>query len=918
MAVNQTNIFDNLKKLTDKKSANEFIYDFLKIFDFPKATITRLKKLGDNPLNVAAAPDDGEVGIKQVLYFKPVSDDLDVYDELMALRDSSLVKTHKIRFCIVMNNQYVAAYDQRYDDVLECAYPDVYKNYTFFLPLVNIERSREFVESFADVKASEKMGRLFDVIKNTNLIETAEDVHALNVFMTRLLFCFFAEDTNIIEKNLFTTTLESFTDKSASNFADLLGQIFAIMNEPEDSALRKQAPVHIAKFPYVNGGLFAKELPVPEFTGRTRRILLECGRLEWSEINPDIFGSMFQAVIDPKQRRNHGQHYTSVPNIMKVIQPLFVEPLEEELAKIIEKKDTSKRLKALHEFSMRLGRIRIFDACAGSGNFLIISYKELRRIEMEVFKELQKIDSNSMFYSVIKLDQFYGIELDDFAYEIAILSLWLAEHQMNVQFKALFGDCTPTLPLKESGNIIHGNSLMLDWDEVVPRKSKDDEVYIIGNPPFGGTGNRSQSQTDDMTRVLKDFKQFKFLDYVCCWFWKGAQYIQGSNAKLSLVSTNSITQGDQVGYLWPNLYAKGVEIQFAYQSFPWKNNAKQNAAVHVVIIGLTGRPAKSKTLYTVLNDTPHHHNVSNISPYLIEGSNMCISGRTNPICDVPRMIKGNMPVDGGNLLLTPLEKDELLACEPKAKKWLKRLIGAEEFINGKERWCLWLADITPSELEGMPLVAARVEAVKQMRLQSKDKGTNKLAEKAHLFRETYNPDNFIVVPAVSSERREYVPMGFMGKETITTNLNLFIPDGSLFHLGVMMSAMHNQWMRVVCGRLESRYRYSATVVYNCFPWPKASDAQKQKIEALAEEVLLIREDYPDKTLAELYDPEIMPEPLREAHQALDAAVDRLYRNKPFADASDRVGHLFELYGQLIESNSSDSSNEQTNELELGV
>ncbi len=919
MAINQTKIFDDLEKLTKKESTSDFILDFLKIFDFPKATITRLKKGGDNPLNVALQPDAGEVGIKQILYFKRVPEGTDVYEALSELRASQPIKTHKIRFCLVTDFKDFAAYDARYDDVLECAFSDLFKNYTFFFPLLKIERSREFLENPADVKASEKMGRLFDVIKQTNNIETPEAIHALNVFMARLLFCFFAEDTDIIDKNLFTSTLESNTDKNGYNFAQELKQIFAMMNAAPDSAYRKKAPQHISKFPYVNGGLFEKDLPLPEFTGRTRRILLECGKLDWSEINPDIFGSMFQAVIHPDQRRNHGQHYTSVPNIMKAIQPLFVEELEAELAKILSKKDAAKKKKALHEFSMRLGKIKIFDPACGSGNFLIISYKELRRIEMEVFKALKVIDSNSMFYSAIHLNQFYGIELDDFAHEVAILSLWLAEHQMNVQFKLLFGDCSPTLPLKQSGNVIHGNSLLLDWDEVVLRKTKDDEVYIVGNPPFGGSGKRTASQTADMESVLGKLKSYKFLDYVSCWFWKGAQYIRNSKAKLALVSTNSISQGDQVAMLWPHIFEKGVEINFAYQSFPWKNNAKQNAGVHVVIIGLTGQPVQNKTLYKIVNDVTHHQSVSNISPYLLEGSNLTISGRVLPICDVPRMVYGNKPVDGGNLLLSPAEKEELLAREPKAKKWLNRLIGAEEFINGKERWCLWLTDITPEELEEMPLVAARIEAVKQMRLASTDKGANKLAETPHLFRESYNPKTFIVVPCHSSERREYLPLGLMDDTFITTNANLFIPNGGVYELGIMMSAMHNDWMRVVCGRLESRYRYSASVVYNCFPWPEVSVEQKNNIEALAEEVLLIREDYPTKTLAELYDPDHMPESLRAAHKALDAAVDRLYRTKRFTDASERVSHLFELYSILRDHKPEGAADsEESEELEAGA
>lgn len=902
MAINQTKIFDDLEKLTKNNSSTEFIYDFLKIFDFPKATITRLKK-DDNPLNIADNPKSGEVGIKQSLYFKPVDDSCDVYEELIALRESDVVKTHKIRFCIVANNNDFAAYDQRYADVLECGYTDLFKNYTFFLPLLNIERSREFFESYADVKASEKMGRLFDAIKLNNRAETKEDVHALNVFMSRLLFCFFAEDTNIFEKNIFTSTLESFTEKNGANFAEELAKIFAIMNEPDDSELRKSVPTHIAKFPYVNGGLFESTLPIPKFTGRTRRVLLECGYLEWSEINPDIFGSMFQAVIDPAQRRNHGQHYTSVPNIMKTIQPLFVEPLEDELKNILSKKDVSRRKKALHEFSMRLGQAKFLDPACGSGNYLIISYKELRRIEMDVFKALREIDSNSMFYSAIHLNQFYGIEIDDFAHEIATLSLWLAEHQMNVQFKALFGDCTPTLPLKQSGNVVCGNSLRLDWNEVLPRKSKEDEVYVIGNPPFGGKQDRDIHQSEDMEIIFEGNSKLKILDYVSCWFMKGASYIQDSAAKLSLVATNSIVQGEQVSALWPQIFEKDISISFAYKPFVWRNNAKHNAAVHVSIISLSANQylTEPKKLFDDLDGKTHIEEVDNISPYLTKGENSFVVSRGTPLCNVPKMAFGNMPNEGGNLILNPAEKDDLLAREPAAEKWLKKLIGAEEFLNGKDRWCLWLEGITEQELDELPLTKQRVEQVRKFRSESKRKETRELSNTPHLFGEIRQDSSLknIVIPCHSSERREYLPIGLLDQNYITTNANLLIPNGGVYELGIMMSAMHNEWMRVVCGRLKSDFRYSASVVYNCFPWPEVSADKKAKIEALAEEVLLIRADYPDKTLAQLYDPNLMPEPLLDAHKALDAAVDRLYRTKAFTDGSDRVSHLFALYDELI-------------------
>lgn len=868
---------------------------------------------------MADLPLLGEVALSHKLYFKPLEVGGDVYETLKSLKVLPSAAKNKIRFFIATDYQNFAAYDTKADDTLECAFTDLAQNYGFFLPLAGLEKSREFTENPADTKAAEKMGRLFDQIRLSNDLSNAEDIHALNVFLTRLLFCFFAEDTKIFPKDSFTKLIESHSLNDGSNIDEILSSLFAVLDMPSESPARAKLPIHLAAFPYVNGGLFAAEEPIPAFTARTRRLLLECGKLDWSEINPDIFGSMFQSVIDPAQRSRLGQHYTSVPNIMKVIQPLFLDSFQTAFDDIFKRYPSAEgRLKALHSLAMRLGKVKIFDPACGSGNFLIIAYKELRQLEIRIFKAIQQIDGNAMFHSQIRLNQFYGLELDDFAHEIAMLSLWLAEHQMNLLHERELGNSLPTLPLKSGGNIKAANSLREDWETFCPRTDRmEDEVYIVGNPPFGGKQYRNAGQTEDMEIVFGNLKKHKALDYVACWFWKGAQYIRNSRAKLALVSTNSISQGEQVATLWPSVFTLGVRIGFAYQTFPWVNNAKGKAAVHVVIIGLVPQQrseggtgclnadGQDMKLFKLVDQEWHTQNVANISPYLISGSNLAVEARKKPLCNVSGMVFGNMPNDGGYLLLTTSEKQSLLAIEPQAEKWIKKLLGSEEFLNGQERWCIWLHDMSEQELasltEDYPEIAKRVFQVQEIREKSDRKETKLLAKTPHLFGEIRQPQSgsYILVPRVSSERREYVPMDFFNSDVISTDRNQMIPDATLYEFGILNSAMHNDWMRVVTGRLESRFNYSGTIVYNTFPWPDADETQQAQIAALAEAVLDVRDSYPAHTLAQLYDPEKMPDALRAAHHALDEAVDKLYRDKPFSDGLERVEHLFGLYEQLI-------------------
>ncbi|HHA1304996.1 TPA: DNA methyltransferase [Enterobacter kobei] len=890
MAVNQAKIFEQLEKLTRELNRDEFIYGFMAAFDFPKATITQVRQ--GSSRNVAQ--EVGHVGLKNKLYFQSIDSKEDLDEAFERRIADPVIAKNKIRFVLVTDFVRFLAWDTCSKERLDIELDELYSNYGFFLPLAGLEKAIISSENPADVKAAEKMGKLFDLIRVHNDLSKPEDIHALNVFLTRLLFCLFAEDTGIFEPAQFTSAIKSYTEEDGSDLDTFLYQLFTVLNAAPASQHRQKIPTHLAAFPYVNGGLFSTDEPIPELGKKGRKILLECGTMDWSEINPDIFGSMFQAVIDVEQRSRLGQHYTSYSNIMKVIKPLFLDPLETELNK------QCRSAKGLKLLLVRLSKIKVFDPACGSGNFLIVSYKELRKLEMKVIDALKKLEPQGFSMSGLHLSQFYGIEIDDFACEIARLSLWLAEHQLNSQWEQAFGFAPPALPLRDSGNIFSGNSLQVDWNLICP-KGIEDEVYVIGNPPFLGTLGRSEEQRADMQEVFSNFKSLGSLDFVACWFWKGANYIRNSQAELALVATNSLCQGDQVSILWPSVFALGLHIHLAYPTFAWANNARDKAAVHVIIIGLSSRAKKGK-LFQKVNDNWHCEHVDNISPYLTKGGNIIVKPSQLPIChNIKPMIKGNQPTDGGHLLLTPEEYRELLKIEPRALPWIKKVIGATEFLNGKDRWCLWLDGITMDELRSMPYVYQRVQLVADMRRKSPDPGTQKLANKSHLFRETNNPSSYILVPSVSSERRIYVPLGLFNADTISTNLNLIIPDGSLYEFGILSSLLHNDWMRLVAGRLESRYRYSASIVYNSFPWPEVTDVQRKGVEQLAEEVILTREEFPGHTLAQLYDPDKMPTKLLIAHQTLDKEVDRLYRDRPFKDAADRLSCLLARYAALVQN-----------------
>lgn len=892
MAFDQSRAFKKLEEIVEAKDTASFVFDFLLAFGSPKATITKLKNnYGSNSQLL-----DDAVSLKNKLYFMSVNDSNDLNQQFEQIKALSSITQDKIRIILVTDFEDILAYDTKAKDLLDIEFVDLAKNYAFFLPLAGIEKFEIASEHPADVKASYKMGQLCDVLRRHNDIDDDEKRHAFNVFLTRLLFCFYAEDTGIFKGNQMVSTIQNTTDKNGKDTKQFFEQFFNVLNLAESSSERTKLPSHFNDFPYVNGGLFSKELWVPEFTDKARRMIIEIGALEWEQINPDIFGSMFQAVIDPERRGSLGQHYTSVPNIMKVIQPLFLDDLREELDK---SRNSVKRLQTL---LMRLQRIRILDPACGSGNFLIIAYKELRLLEIDIFKALDEIGNPAMYMSGIQLSQFYGIEVDDFAHEIAILSLWLTENQMNTVFEKEFGYLEPMLPLKEPGNIVHGNALKLDWEKECPKSDSQGEleVYICGNPPFHGNKGRTGQHIEDMENVLGEINGYGRLDFVACWFLLAAKFAQDRRVDCAFVATNSLCQGEQVALIWPHIFKRNHSISFAYKTFEWKNQAKGNAGVHVVVIGF-GQHVRTKRLFSQSAKGQWTvQNCDRISPYLVPGSELAVTPARKPLSKGISVMENGSEYSNSDPLILSQEEYDQLKGKPE-ERWVKGLVGSSEFINGKKRYCFWLEDATEENINKSEIIKDRVARTREIRLSKTNKGVIDSANWPHLFKIPNHPKegNYILVPRVSSMRRRYIPIGFMDTDVVATNKVQIIPNGSFFEFGILTSEMHMDWMRVVAGRLKSDYSYSASLVYNTFPWPDVTDEIKSKIEKLAEEILLIREDYPTMTMAQKYNPDTMPAPLLEAHQALDKAVEKLYRDKPFEDASERLAFLFKRYEELI-------------------
>ncbi len=755
-------------------------------------------------------------------------------------------------------------------------------------------------EDPVNVQAAERMGRLHDALKASGY-----EGHALEVLLVRLLFCLFADDTGIFERNAFTELLNQRTGEDGADLGQWLTQLFQVLNTPRERRQRN-LDEQLAEFPYVNGRLFEEFLPIPAFDARMRATLLEATTLDWSRISPAIFGSMFQSVMDAKARRNLGAHYTSEKNILKLIGPLFLDELRAELEKI---GGNTARLKSFH---IKLANLRFLDPACGCGNFLVIAYRELRLLELEVLKRLYAVQDSLLTrvseHVAVDVDQFYGIEIEEFPAQIAQVALWLMDHQMNTRVGEQFGEYFARLPLVKSATIVHGNALRIDWNDVVPKERLS---YILGNPPFVGKKEQSKEQKQDLAIVFSGIRGSGVLDLVCAWYVLSARYAAGSHVRIAFVSTNSIAQGEQVGVLWSEMYRLGMHIQFAHRTFRWSNEARGNAAVHCVIVGFGSDDAGKKRLFEYAHgsDEPQEILADRVNPYLVDAPEVLLDRRSAPLCDAPQMVFGSKAVDFGFFMLDEQERGSLIASEPAAQRWIKPCLGGEDFLNGGTSWCLWLKGIQPQDLRAMPLVAARVEAVRSARKASKKAPTRQLADFPTVFGEDRQPSQvYLVVPKVSSERRTYVPLGFLGPEYITTPTVLVIPGATIPQFGVVQSLMHMAWMRYTCGRMKSDYQYSNTIVYNNFPWPEPlDDKARSAIEAAAQAVLDARAAFPDSTLADLYDPLSMPPALVKAHQQLDRAVDAAYtavekaagRKAPkLGTDAERVAFLFERYQAL--------------------
>ena len=815
-------------------------------------------------------------------------------------------------------------------------------------------------EEEISLKAGELVGKLYDALIKEYIDPDDESLRSLNILCVRLVFCFYAEDAGLFEtRTTFVDYVKSFRPEDLRR--GLIDLFKALDTKLED---RDKYDLKIKLFPYVNGGLFAADdIEIPNFTQEIVDVIVNyCAPFDWSEISPTIFGAVFESTLNPETRRKGGMHYTSIANIHKVIDPLFMDDLNTEFESILDSRmlPTARR-QALVDFQWKLGSLTFLDPACGSGNFLTETYLSLRRLENKVISILNKgekvLGFNEEFIKV-SINQFYGIEINDFAVTVAKTALWIAECQMMEETERLIGQNIDFLPLKSHANIVEGNALKLDWatlgeedplgflftdklniykpekelsngfvaHEATPEygnyykelnvvakdweekelpKSEPKRVvydYIMGNPPFVGYSLQSKEQKEETLATYIDYngKPYKSagkIDYVANWYFKAAQLVQNKPTKCAFVSTNSITQGEQVAAVWKPLFERfGIHIDFAYRTFRWDSESEQMAHVHCVVIGFSSKHSEIKPKRIFINDSETME-ASNINPYLIDAENVWIESRNKPICEVPLMTTGNRPADGGHLIIEADEYDAFIKKEPEAVKFIKKLTGAEEFINNKKRWCLWLVGASPAELRSLPEVSKRVVLCKQDRLKGAP-DRQKLADTPALFRELKNPESYIIIPATSSENRNYIPMGFLGYDTIPTNSALIIPDAGLYEFGVLTSSVHMAWTKMVCGRLKSDYRYSKDIVYNNFPWPNPTEAQKTKIEQTAQAILDARAKYPDSTLADLYDEIFMPADLRKAHQTNDKAVMQAYGFDLKMNESEIVAELFKMYGEL--------------------
>ncbi|WP_270332590.1 DNA methyltransferase [Streptococcus infantarius] len=906
-------IEDKTKELLENLDESGFFYDFLGLYDFPKATLTRLRKNNGNE-------------VKNKALFEVIGQGQSVVAKVAEMEKVLSSKKSKPRILIATDFEELAAKDIQTADTLNISLKDLPAYVDFFLPWNGVEKVDYAKENPADIKAAARFTRLYDELRQINQFsdQTTEEKE-FNLFLIRLLFLLFAEDTEIMLKGIFTNAIKTRSAEDGSDLDNLINKIFASL----DVANRSSQEKWLQEFPYVNGKLFTKAHTALVFDRKTRKLIIEAGELlNWNEINPDILGAMIQTVASKEQRSVSGMHYTSVENIMKVIKPLFLDDLTASYQNLVDKinenedkdiTDKTRRenrntfIRELESLLDRISNIKFLDPACGSGNFLIITYKEIRRLEVKILKSLRELrqDGTIDFFetSKISLNQFYGIELDDFAHEVARLSLWIAEYQMNLEAENEINLKSAFLPLRDAGNITQGNALRLDWNEILPHQS-DDEIYLIGNPPYIGSKLQNKEQKEDLKYTIGEKLKYKKMDYIAGWFFKGVELINSANSKLAFVTTNSIFQGEQVGFVWEPLLDK-MTIDFAYTSFKWGNSAANNAGVTVAIVGLANNTNAKSEKY-IFDETLNRVSANHINPYLASGEDILVKSANAPLNNLPKMVFGSMPRDGGYLIIsTQEERNSIISEYPELSHYIKNYVGSEEFIKDKHRYVFWLNEKTYQEVRDNSIVQKRVEAVKANRLASSASSTQAAAKTPYAFvqkgeyDEAYatfkasGEDEFLqlFVPSVSSGNREYVPMGFFDKETIIAAPNSVVYNSPIWLLGLLQSRLHMIWLDAVGGKLKTDYRYSTSLVYNTFPVPELSTRRKNMIEEQVFEILDLREEL-GGTLAELYHKDTMPDSLREAHKKLDEIVERAYKDTSFNSDEERLSHLLKRYKEM--------------------
>ena len=893
---------------------DSFPYEFIAAFDAPPATVTRIRNGTQNATDIK-----GGVLWRQKLHLL-VCGPGEVEPALRRLRESRATTSQRVQFIAATDGTEFAACDLKADDAIFCAFSELADKFGFFLPLAGYSRYKAAEENPIDIKAANRLSRLYDALIAENPEWAGDDKrHAMNHFMTRIIFCLFAEDTGIFRENLFARTIHEQGGHAGEEMVHVLTALFTAMSTPE--AERGNLPVWAARFPWVNGGLFAGDIEIPRFSRTAYRTLTEAAGLRWNEINADIFGSMIQVIVDPAHRHETGMHYTSVPNILKVLDPLFLDELRAEASRL-PLADASREKARLKALLTRVSKIRVFDPACGSGNFLVIAYQELRKIERQILERLRGLTGHSPgVWSHIELHNFYGIEVSDFAAETAMLSLWIAKYQMDRAHRDLFGSAPPALPISDSGNIHRANALELNWLEVCPRATitrnrqrvfdlativdvhgtetvpdEEAETFIVGNPPYLGYNRQTEDQKADVEAVAGRYTDsWRSLDYISCWFLKAAE-LCNSQTRVAFVSTNSICQGEHASLLWPCLFDLGIEIAFAHRSFKWVNNAAANAGVTCVVVGLRAASEEQAVIFDGLNSKT----CPVINQYLLPTKVIFIEARNTPLSQLPAKSLGNMPKDGGHLLLLPEERRQLLSSNPEAEVYVRRFVGSQEAIRGIERYCLWIEDCDAEAAARIPAIAERLEGVRAMRLASPAASTRAYADRPHRFKQIQgvSRQTTVVVPKVSSETRRYLPVDFLSHGEIISDNAFALYDAPLWTLSLVASRLHLLWIEAVCGKLETRFRYSNTMGWHTFPVSPLTGPDRERLTECAENILLARAEA-GGTIADLYEPGEMPNNLRSAHEANDELVERLYSDRPFRSDADRLNHLFRRYARMV-------------------